>query len=244
MKTQCIVLALLALLGCQSAPDTTVEDVGAHDAVTGAEPGTEPVRYLALGDSYTIGESVPTSDRWPVQLVEALQGEGVRFTDDAPQIIARTGWTTRDLSRAMDSAAPEGPYHMVSLLIGVNNQFRGRSTTEYRAELIQLLERSIHLTGGDPRHVLVLSIPDWGATPYGQRADPEAVARQIDIFNEIKRQESARLGVHYVDITPISRRARTHPELVAHDGLHPSGVMYAAFVAEALSISREILVRP
>ena len=228
------------------APEPDVDAERDAEAAADADATTEgvPATYLALGDSYTIGESVEVEDRWPVQLVEALRSEGAEFVEEAPVIVARTGWTTADLSRAMDDAELAGPYAMVSLLIGVNNQFQGRSVDEYREQLGVLLDRAIQLAGDERHRVLVLSIPDWGATPFAARRDSEEIARAIDLFNGAKREECEARDIVYVDITDISREAPERPELVAGDGLHPSGVMYAEFVVEALPFAREILASP
>lgn len=189
------------------------------------------MRFLALGDSYTIGESVTESARWPVQLAAALRQAG--FNVDAPTIIARTGWTTADLSAAMDRQNPQGPYDLVGLLIGVNNQFQGRSEDEYRRQFADLLSRAIHLAGDRPGRVIVLSIPDWGVTPFARQmgADAKSVASAIDEFNAINRQATLSAGAVYIDITPLTRDRR---DLVADDGLHPSGDMYAKWVEAAL----------
>jgi undecaprenyl-diphosphatase len=178
-------------------------------------------QYLALGDSYTIGESVPENERFPNQLA-------ARFGMPPPQIIAKTGWTTDELNAAIDAANPQGPYRLVTLLVGVNNQYRGRDAEEYRREFAALLQRAIGFAGGDPYKVIVLSIPDWGVTPFAEGRDRAKIAREIDLFNQINREETARAKARYLDITPISRR--NDPALVAADGLHPSGKQYAEWV--------------
>jgi lysophospholipase L1-like esterase len=187
------------------------------------EPAPAPTRarYLALGDSYTIGESVPESERFPVQLARRL-GIG------APQIIARTGWTTDELNAAIDAANPQGPYDLVTLLIGVNNQYRGRDAEQYRGEFAALLQRAVGFAGGDAQKVIVVSIPDWGVTPFAEGRDRAKIASEIDRYNAVNREEAARAGAKYVDITPISRG--TDPGLVAGDGLHPSGKQYTEWV--------------
>ncbi len=182
---------------------------------------TTTTRYLALGDSYTIGESVAESERFPVQLARAL-GVG------DPQIIAKTGWTTDELNAAIDAANPQGPFDLLTLLIGVNNQYRGRSADEYRTQFVGLLNRAIGFAGGDAKKVIVVSIPDWGVTPFAEGRDRAKIAHEIDQFNAINREEAARAGAKWVDITPISRRS--DPALVAGDGLHPSGKQYAEWV--------------
>lgn len=205
---------------------------------------TQRVRYLALGDSYTIGESVPENERWPNQLVELLKyspqfGEtegGVDVT-----IIARTGWTTSELWQGIQSNQPQGIYDLVSLLIGVNNQYRGSDISEYREEFRFLLEKAIEYAGGKPRHVFVLSIPDWGVTPFASGRDREKISEDIDAFNLVNLEESQKAGVHYVDVTPVSRKAVNDLALIAPDGLHPSGKMYAEWAKLALPMAVKIL---
>ena len=198
-----------------------------------------PISYLALGDSYTIGESVDSVQRWPVLLARALTGSGLPVEE--PWVIARTGWTTDELDEGIDAAGVDGSYDLVSLLIGVNNQYRGREPEEYRIQLQGLLERAAGFAGGDPGRVLVLSIPDWGVMPFAEGRDRVTIAQEIDTFNEIKREEAGRIGARYVDITDISRQAATNPELVAEDGLHPSGNMYQLWVDRAVPTAEAIL---
>jgi lysophospholipase L1-like esterase len=210
------VLALVLLSSCSgmSTPDT---------------PAPAPVaRYLALGDSYTIGESVPATDRFPMQLARELHlGE--------PLIIARTGWTTDELNADIDVVKPKGPFELVTLLIGVNNQYRGRDAEQYRGEFAALLQRAIGFAGGDAKKVVVVSIPDWGVTPFAEGRDRAKIGAEIDRYNAINREETAKAGAKYADITPISRRP--DPSLVAGDGLHPSGAQYAEWtkvIADAI----------
>jgi lysophospholipase L1-like esterase len=209
-----------AVVGCasQSVRDTTTDKQPIAAMM-------EEQRFLALGDSYTIGESVTPEERWPVQLVTLLRSYGVRMED--PTIIAKTGWTTDELSSAIDQQNPRGTFDLVSLLIGVNNQYRGRSPDKYRVQFKQLLERAIRLAGMRASRVVVLSIPDWGVTPFAEGRNRKKIAGEIDLFNRINREESADAGVHYVDVTPASREATHKPSLIAPDGLHPSGEMYA-----------------
>lgn len=190
------------------------------------------MRYLALGDSYTIGESVAVKERWPVQLVAMLRAQGFQFDD--PQIIATTGWTTDELNAGIDRAKLQGTYDLVSLLIGVNNQYRGRDVNNYRAEFAALLKRAIDFAGGKSSRVLVLSIPDWGVTPFARGNDRAKIAREIDAFNAVNREETIRAGARYVDITPESRDAISDAALIALDGLHPSGKMYGEWARLAL----------
>ncbi len=189
--------------------------------------------YLALGDSYTIGESVPESERWPLQLVNQLNFSGNHFS--APKIIARTGWTTDELNTGIDKAAITENYDMVSLLIGVNNQYRGRTAENFRNEFLGLLKRAIAFAGNKPEHVFVVSIPDWGVTPFAEGRDRDQIAQEIDAYNAIAKEESEKLKVKFYDITPISRNAKSDPALIANDGLHPSGKMYKEWVDLILS---------
>ena len=196
-----------------------------------------PIQYLALGDSYTIGESVEEHERWPNQLATLIEaspefsGKWVEVS-----IIARTGWTTQELWDGIQSQALEPPYDLVSLLIGVNNQYRGYDINEYREQFVFLLNKAIEYAGGDPKHVIVLSIPDWGVTPFAQGRDTGQVAEEINAFNATNKQETEKAGVHYFDITPISRAAVNVPSLLASDGLHPSGKMYAEWAQLVLPV--------
>jgi lysophospholipase L1-like esterase len=198
-------------------------------------------RYLALGDSYTIGESVPESDRWPDQLASRLQAQGVQTEITT---IARTGWTVNELWQAIQVKPPEGTYDLVTLLIGVNDQYRGHPAVGYRDDFRFILNIAIEYAGGDPNRVIVLSIPDWGMTPFAAGRDTQAIAREIDEFNSINREEAESAGVHYVNITPISRMVTADSDLVASDGLHPSGGMYSQWVDQILPIAQEILKSP
>jgi lysophospholipase L1-like esterase len=196
-------------------------------------PAGKTIRFLALGDSYTIGESEGESQRWPVQLSGLLEQRGVKVD---VSIIARTGWTTDELWQAIQQVNPPGTYELVSLLIGVNDEFRGGAVDLYRQDFHFLLGKAIAYAGGDPKRVIVLSIPDWGITPYAQN-DPRPAAQigaEIDAFNAVNSDEAQKAGVHYVDVIPVSRSAAADPALLAADGLHPSGKMYAAWAELAL----------
>jgi hypothetical protein len=161
-----------------------------------------------------------------------LRAAGVEIDD--PVIIARTGWTTDELSAAINLASPRGPFGLVSLLIGVNNQYRGRPADEYARQFTALLARAVGFAGGDPRRALVVSIPDWGVTPFAEGRDRAAIAADIDRFNALNRAATERAGARYVDVTPISRRAAADLALIAADGLHPSGAQYAEWARLAL----------
>ena len=183
---------------------------------------------LSLGDSYTIGESVEEQERFPIQAVELLKKDGIAI--DKPIIIAKTGWTTDELAAAIKERGVQGKYDYVTLLIGVNNQYRGREAEEYRKEFGALLKTALNYADGKAEHVFVISIPDWGATPFGARdknRTPDQIGKEIDHFNAINKEESLKAKVNYIDITPVSREAKQNPELIAGDGLHPSGKMYA-----------------
>lgn len=204
-----------------------------------------PLRFLALGDSYTIGEGVPADGRWTHQLAAALRAEGIAIED--PHTIATTGWTTDELAVAIDAAEPLGTHDLVSLLIGVNNQYRGRSCADYRVEFHTLLGRAIALAGGRADRVLVLSIPDWGVTPFAaqQGRDAAQVAREIDDFNAAACALCEAHGVAFVNITDVSR-TDVSPDggdaaMLVDDGLHPSAAMYARWARRALPVARAML---
>ena len=188
------------------------------------------LRLLALGDSYTIGEGLPEAERWPEQFCAALRELDVEIA--GPRIIARTGWTTDELSAAINDAEPLGEWDMVSLLVGVNNQYRGRDLENYRDEFSALLHRAIGFAGGRKDRVMVLSIPDWGVTPFGQGCgrDTLRISAEIDAFNAVNREIADANGVFWLDITGLTREFGARPDMLAGDGLHPSGAMYALWV--------------
>lgn len=198
-------------------------------------------RYLALGDSYTIGEAVDEAGRWPVQLARALRADGIALAD--PRIIAATGWTTGELDAAISAQEPVGPHDFVSLLIGVNNQYRGRDVEEYRAQFAALLWRAIGFADNRPGRVLVLSIPDWGVTPFARKEgrDTARIATELDAFNGAAREVCAARDVAFVDITPVSRTRGAEAAMLAGDGLHPSATMYAEWTRLALPVARHLL---
>lgn len=193
--------------------------------------------FLALGDSYTIGEKVDSAARWPVQLARSLRSAGVNVGD--PRIIAKTGWTTDELSAGIEKAGVKGTHALVSLLIGVNNQYRGRSSAEYRDQFRTLLDEAIGYAGGKSARVLVLSIPDWGVMPFAQGRDRAKIGGEIDEFNAIAKDEAERAGATWVDITPVSRGMKDG--WAASDGLHPSGAQYTEWAALALEPAKKAL---
>ncbi|MFM1962061.1 MAG: hypothetical protein RLZZ172_906 [Bacteroidota bacterium] len=180
--------------------------------------------FLALGDSYTIGESVPIYENFPYQTVQLLRRSGIAV--HAPEIVAKTGWTTDELMAGIDRTTFEISYDIVTLLIGVNNQYRGKDPSTYEKEFEQLLNKAIAFAGGNKQHVFVLSIPDWGATPFAASRDRIKIGNEIDRFNSINKTITDGAGIAYISITEGSREATSNASLVAKDGLHPSGLEY------------------
>jgi lysophospholipase L1-like esterase len=210
----------------------------------GAAQATDNHRFLALGDSYTIGEGVAAAERWPAQLVALMHTQGIAL--DAPEIIARTGWTTDELAAAMDAHTFKAPYALVTLLIGVNNQYRGRDLENYRVEFRRLLERAIVLAGNRPQHVIVVSIPDWGVTRFGHGSgrDTVHIAREIDAYNAANAQIAKMLQVHYIDVTGLSRDGGDSAVMLVADGLHPSAGMYRRWAQLILPAAEKALSSP
>lgn len=188
---------------------------------TSTDTARHKFTYLALGDSYTIGEGASESERWPVQLAGLLRHDSVDVAD--PDIIARTGWTTGELYAAIRQSGNQKTYDLVSLLIGVNNQYRGQPTDVYRTEFRTLLQTAISFAGNKASSVFVLSIPDWGRSPFAARQNQAAIASAIDQFNTIAKDECQQLGVAFVDITPMTRSVADDHTQFAADGLHYSG---------------------
>jgi lysophospholipase L1-like esterase len=203
-------------------------------------PSSTPLTFLALGDSYTIGEGVTADASWPGRLAQALRADGIVVAD--PTVIAATGWTTDELAAAIDAARP-APHDLVSLLIGVNNQYRGRGVDDYRAQFAALLDRAIALAGGRADRVLVLAIPDWGVTPFGLDSgrDVERIATELDAFNATARAICAGRGVAFVDLTGVYRAHAAEPDMLTADGLHPSAPMHARWARMAFPVVRRML---
>lgn len=197
--------------------------------------------YLALGDSYTIGEGVAEAENFPHQAVQLLNQAG--YTFNKPQIIAKTGWTTDELVNGIQAASPLEHYDIVSLLVGVNNQYRGRSSAEYAGEFEGLLQKAIAFAGNDSYHVFVLSIPDWGVTPYADGRDREKIAHEIDEYNTINKQIAGQYKVHYIDITPGTREAATDHSLLTTDNLHPSGKDYGRWAEKLAEKVGEVIAK-
>lgn len=184
-------------------------------------------RFLALGDSYTIGERVEENERWPVQLVEELGKKGIKV--EKPMIIARTGWRTDELAKSIEEKQPAKDYDVVSLLIGVNNQYQGKSVKDYEPEFEALLQTAMEHAGGDPGKVFVVSIPDYGYTPFG-KPKQKKISKELDEYNAVNRRITESYAISYYNITDISRNGFDDPELVAEDKLHPSGKQYRLWV--------------
>ena len=223
-------LVFLGLVGLMLAMANGVENA--------AKPATESVRYLALGDSYTIGESVDEAARWPMQLRDSLLAHSVEV--EWYKLIAHNGWRTRDLKEAIDQCRPDKNYNLVSLQIGVNDYFQGRGLDEYKQRFQQLLETAVAHAGGRKERVFVLSIPDYSYSPK-QKDQIETVSKGIDDFNNINKKITLAAGIHYIDVTAISRRGLSHPDWICADGLHPSATQYAAWVKAMLPAVLEMV---
>jgi len=223
----------MALMGRKPLPNRRAQD--------GRGLAAKPeATYLALGDSYTIGEAVDPAERYPAQVRRLMAEKECRIRGD-PEIVAATGWTTGNLLEALRSKDPSRTYDVVSLLIGVNNQFQGRSQAEYAEQFEILLRQCICLAGGRPGRVVVLSIPDYSVTPFGREGDTALIAAQIDSFNRINASVARKYLAKYIDVTTESRKAATDPTLVAGDGLHFSGKEYALWARLLAPVIKEML---
>lgn len=227
-------LSVLGLLGCNADLDSPPAE--AFQPTDTIPAPRKPMRYLALGDSYTIGQNVAVAERWPVVLAERLRARELPV--DSTRIIARTGWTTANLLQGIATGKPSHDQDLVSLLIGVNNEYQYRPIEEYELQFAQLLDTAVALAGGDKARVFVVSIPDYGYTPYGQ-SNQVVISGRIDAFNAVNRRITAEKGIRYFDITPTSRQNRA--DWVANDGLHPSGAQYSAWVDVMLDGVTEML---
>jgi lysophospholipase L1-like esterase len=231
MKKIPVILSLFLLFSCsKNESDVLVRSDASQSSISVPAAAAVQQTYLALGDSYTIGESVSQAQSFPFQLVAKLNAKGKNFA--SPRVIAKTGWTTADLQKAITAANITNKYNFVSLLIGVNNQYQGLSKTTYRTQFRDLLNRAIRFANGNVSHVSVISIPDWGQTPYGKRSgrDTKKVSADIAAFNQINKEETLARGASYTNITPSTLKVVTDPTLVASDGLHYSGKMHAIWV--------------
>jgi lysophospholipase L1-like esterase len=202
----------MLLIGCSG---TTMKDKGSKSDT-----------FFALGDSYTIGEAVAESERWPTVLAKKLRQNGIKISE--PLILAKTGWTTDELQSALDASKQTGSFPMVTLMIGVNDQYRRCKPEEFRPHFTKLLDHAISLADAKADHVLVISIPDYGYTPH--KFGPQNISETIDQFNDIVRKEANTRGCAFIDVTPLSREAKARPELRAADGLHFSALMHSQWV--------------
>lgn len=198
-------------------------------------------RYLALGDSYTIGEGVSDQNCWPNQLATLLRARNIEI--GTVHIVARTAWTTDELADAIDAEGPKGPFDLVTLLIGVNDQYRSRPVQPFATEFVQLLRRAKKLSGNRPSQIIAISIPDWGATPFAEGRDRTLISAEILTYNDRARELAIAAGAHWVDVTEISRDMLRDPALVAVDGLHPTGEMYRRWAEHILPIAISALSR-
>lgn len=197
------------------------------------EPENKNISYLALGDSYTIGTSVDMADRWPIQLARELADDSITVTEQ--RIVATNGWTTSDLINGINTADINERYDLVSLLIGVNNQYQGQPLNGYQRQFEELLQTAIGLAGGDPRKVFVVSIPDYAFTPFG--GGSQTITDELLRFNAAANFIADDYEVLFLNITPISQRGLEEPNLVANDNLHPSGEQYRRWVDEVIKDS-------
>ncbi|HCW09127.1 MAG TPA: lysophospholipase [Cytophagales bacterium] len=197
------------------------------------------LKYLALGDSYSIGEGVSKDQRWPNQLVDILNAEG--FQIDSPEIIATTGWRTDNLINAIQISHRKPVYDLVSLLIGVNNQYQGKSIDQFRVDLVRLGEMAVQLAKNKKENVFVVSIPDYGYTPYGFKSK-DKISSELNVFNDYISQFCKSKGIAFINITDISREGLEDPSLLAPDGLHPSGKMYNRWAVRIASQIKNLLV--
>ena len=195
--------------------------------------------YLALGDSYTIGELVPAAENFPHQLATMLNAQGIKVTE--PVIIATTGWTTDELAAAIKERNIQDTFSFVTLLIGVNNQYRGRDLDNYRQEYTQLLDTAIRYANGHVNNVFVLSIPDWGVTPFAEGRDRAQIAKDIDAYNATCKDKTLAHKCHYLDITDSTRKNGTTPAYLAEDGLHPSGKEYKIWAERLTPMVAKVL---
>ncbi len=195
--------------------------------------------WLALGDSYTIGEAVPLHESFPYQSLQLLRQAGLHF--HAPEIIAKTGWTTSELAEHLLHTKLNESYDFVTLLIGVNNQYRGLSLDDYKSDMEFLLKKAMHFAANKTERVIVISIPDWGTSPFAADRDRKTIAKEIDDYNQAKKQMAGDHGFHYIDITHDQRSTGDNPEFVASDKLHPSGKEYAKWAINVADKMMEVL---
>ena len=232
-----LLVIVFTVFGC--APATSAPEIQ-ESATPNIQKSDMQTHFLALGDSYTIGQGVSEKNRWPNQLADLLNEKGY---PTEITVVARTGWTTADLWYGLEKVNPQRTYDLVTLLIGVNDQFRGYPLDVYREDFQFILRKAIEYADGNADRVIVLSIPDYGYTPASLGRDIEQISLGIDAFNEVNRDETGNAGASYIDITTISRMALDDFELTTGDRLHPSGKMYTLWVKKVLPVALEIIKR-
>jgi lysophospholipase L1-like esterase len=228
--TFALISALVPLASAGQSVDGSYKIIGARSTL----------RFLALGDSYTIGDGVAPSQRWPELVAVALRRAHSKMSD--PEIIAKSGWDTKQLAEGLNRRLPTGPYRLVTLMIGVNNQYRGESLETFRTELTALLRAAVRLTGGHAGRVVVISIPDWGASPAG-RSDRAKIGEDIDRFNDVVRIVARNAGSKFVDVTAASRAAEGDKSMFVYDGLHPSPLQHAAWAELIVPVAEAAITR-
>ena len=237
-----IFFLLTVMSGCTSSTNYNDEDLNIdRDDLSDTlivednlnTPRESPYSFIALGDSYTIGEGVNEDERWPNQFVDVAYENGVDF--DQPMIIAETGWKTYDLLNAINQTNFTKKYDYISLLIGVNNQFNSRPIDEFEEDLNKLMDEMKRIKKNDGS-IIIISIPDWGYTPFGESSDMSDISEQINLFNSSLRKFATTNGLKYVDVTEISRRGINEPDLITNDNLHPSGIMYLEWAKKIYNI--------
>lgn len=226
MKSAFIFLFIMMIFGCSKQSQIVMDETNPI-----INKSVKTYTYLALGDSYTIGEAVIQNGSFPYQLAQLLKTDSTAAEE--PKIIAKTGWTTDELISAIKGNTLQPKYDIVSLLIGVNNQYRNYDTVTYRKEFKELLQTAIKYAGDKAENVFVLSIPDWGVTQFAKNSgrDLAKISAEINFYNAINKEETAKTKAVYLDITPISREAAINLNLIANDGLHPSALMYSRWVS-------------
>jgi lysophospholipase L1-like esterase len=223
LKTLSLIVLALMIHSCKQVKTEEINNDQMNETLN---------TYLALGDSYTIGESVLEKDRFPVILAAKLNEKNYNFA--IPKIIAKTGWTTDELKSAILKENISEKFDLVTLLIGVNNQYRGKSAEEFRGEFAELLQIAVNFSGGNSKNVIVVSIPDWAVSPFAENRDRAKISAEIDAFNTIKKEETLKQNITFVNITEISRMGLNKPAYFADDGLHFSGLMHRLWVDEII----------